>query len=159
MIAEKNATITYDNLPTVEGIFFQLNQLFYNLIGNALKFSKDGVPPVITITSRVLSQAEVSRTNFRSTAAGGGVSYVELLVKDNGIGFEQKYGEQIFTIFTRLHRVDQYMGSGIGLALCRKIVEFHHGKISAIAHKNDGAEFRIILPLVQPKGRSRKEES
>ena len=150
-IGEKNATVTYDNLPTLGAIPFQLNQLFYNLLSNALKFSKDGVPPIITITSRVLAQAEATDL-FPVSESGDAPTYVELRVKDNGIGFDQKYGEKIFMIFQRLHRMNQYAGSGIGLALCRKIVEFHHGKISALAHENDGAEFRIILPLAQPKG-------
>ncbi|MPR33604.1 chemotaxis protein CheB [Salmonirosea aquatica] len=157
MIAEKNATITYENLPTLEAIPFQINQLFYNLIGNALKFSKEGVPSVITITSRVLSKLETADLHPPSpNKIGESPTFVEIRVKDNGIGFEQKYEEQVFTIFKRLHQVDLYGGSGIGLALCKKIVEFHQGKISALSKKNDGAEFRIILPLVQPKGRTKK---
>lgn len=153
LIIEKNATVTYENLPTLEAIPFQINQVFYNLIGNALKFAKDEVPPVINITSRMLSRLEIADLFPPSLInTGEPPSYVELRIKDNGIGFDQKYGEKIFAIFRRLHQANLYGGSGIGLALCKKIVEFHHGKISALAHKNDGAEFRIILPLAQPKG-------
>ena len=154
-VAEKNATITYENLPTLEAIPFQINQLFYNLTGNALKFAQEGVPPVVTITSRALPRLEIADL-FPPSLIGAGEppSYVELRVRDNGIGFDQKYGEQIFSISKRLHQADLYGGSGIGLALCKKIVEFHQGKIAAVARKNDGAEFRITLPLVQPKSRS-----
>jgi two-component system CheB/CheR fusion protein len=78
------------------------------------------------------------------------IPYVEIIFKDNGIGFEQKYADQIFTIFQRLHNKESYSGTGIGLALCKKIIENHEGEIFAESKENEGAVFHIILPLKKP---------
>ncbi|MCY7422137.1 MAG: PAS domain S-box protein, partial [Chitinophagaceae bacterium] len=146
LIAEKKAIIKSDTLPTIEVNALQINQLFYNLISNALKFSKEGVRPLITITSRTLSEKQIQK---KSSALNPFISYVEIIFKDNGIGFEQQYAEKIFTIFQRLHNKETYSGTGIGLALTKKIIENHHGEIFADAKKNKGAEFHVILPIRQ----------
>ena len=146
LIEEKKAKITIDYLPMVDAVPVQMNQLFYNLISNALKFSKTDVPPVINITSRILSEKEVEKyPSFNPS-----IPYVEIIFKDNGIGFEQQYAKQIFIIFQRLHDKETYIGTGIGLALCKKIIENHHGEIFSNSKENEGAFFHVILPLIQP---------
>jgi len=146
LVHEKKAQIKFDELPTIDAIPLQMNQLFYNLISNALKFSKEDVPPVITITSRTLSEKEIQKY----PAFNPFISYVEIIFKDNGIGFGQKYADKIFIIFQRLHGKETYIGTGIGLALTKKIIENHHGEIFADAKENEGAAFHIILPIKQP---------
>ena len=145
LILEKQAVIKSDTLPTIEAIPLQINQLFHNLIGNALKFSKEEVPPVITITSSTLSEEK----GKKYSAFNLFTSYIEIIFKDNGIGFEQQFADKIFTIFQRLHDKQAFNGTGIGLALAKKIVENHHGEIFAFAKENEGASFHIILPLKQ----------
>ncbi|MEO6612753.1 MAG: PAS domain-containing protein, partial [Chitinophagaceae bacterium] len=147
LIQEKKAEIKTGQLPTIAGIPLQLNQLFYNLINNSLKFSKKEVPPVISITSRTLSEKEITKY----PALDPSISYVEIIFKDNGIGFEQQYAKRIFSIFQRLHDKDTFTGTGIGLALTRKIIENHHGDIFADAKENQGAAFHVILPITQPR--------
>jgi two-component system CheB/CheR fusion protein len=147
LIQEKKAKITIDHLPSVDAIPVQMNQLFYNLLSNALKFSKADIPPVINIISRTLSEKEVEKyPSFNPS-----IPYVEIIFKDNGIGFEQLYAKQIFTIFQRLHDKETYIGTGIGLALCKKIIENHHGEIFSNSKENEGAFFHVILPLIQPQ--------
>ncbi len=146
LIHEKNATIKFDELSVISAMPLQMNQLFYNLIGNALKFSKEGVLPEITINSHILSKKEIAKHQSLDQS----VSYCEIIFKDNGIGFDQIYSDRIFTIFQRLHSKDAYVGTGIGLALSKKIVETHHGEIYGNSIENEGAEFHIILPLTQP---------
>ncbi|WP_339702344.1 chemotaxis protein CheB [Algoriphagus aquimarinus] len=143
LIQEKKAKIKIRQLPTVDAIAFQMSQLFHNLISNSLKFSKKDVPPIITITSRKLPVREIKKYSSLDPF----VPYVEIIFKDNGIGFEQKYAKQIFTIFQRLHDKETYNGTGIGLALCKKIVENHQGEIFSNAKENEGALFHIILPI------------
>ncbi|MDQ3052150.1 MAG: ATP-binding protein [Bacteroidota bacterium] len=146
-IHEKKAIIKFDVLPTIETIPLQMNQLFYCLISNALKFSKEGVAPEITITSRQLSDEQVKKYRAFNPL----IAYFEIIFKDNGIGFEQQYAEQIFTIFQRLHDKETFIGTGIGLALTKKIIENHHGATFAFAKENQGAEFHVILPFTQPQ--------
>lgn len=140
MIAEKKAVIKNDRLPVVHGIPLQLNQLFLNLFSNSLKFC--AADPVITITSRVVPPEEVKHHEHLHAKE----SYIEIIFADNGIGFEQQYADQIFTIFQRLHDKRSYEGTGIGLALCKKIVENHHGYIEAKSALGKGAAFYIYLP-------------
>jgi two-component system CheB/CheR fusion protein len=145
LVHEKKAQIKFDEFPTIDAIPMQMNQLFYNLISNALKFSREDVPPVITITSRKLSEKQIKKyPTFNPSKA-----YVEIIFKDNGIGFEQQYSKQIFTIFQRLHNKETFAGTGIGLALTKKIIENHQGAIFADAKINKGASFHIILPFKQ----------
>ena len=145
IIHDKNASIVKEPLPAIDAIPLQMNQLFYNLISNALKFSRDGIAPVITITTRMLLPEEAEgKTNLNKQ-----LIYVEICVKDNGIGFDQQFAEQIFSIFECLNNRQQYSGTGIGLALCQKIAEHHQGEIHAEAKENDGATFYVLLPLAQ----------
>ncbi len=150
-IAEKKAVVKLDTLPTIEAIPLQMNQLFYNLISNSLKFSKENVAPLITITSNTISKREIKKyPALDKNVKMGGVepqSYIEIIFKDNGIGFEQQYDKKIFTIFQRLHDSKRYLGTGIGLALCKKIIENHQGEIFVYSKKNKGAAFHIILPV------------
>jgi two-component system CheB/CheR fusion protein len=145
LITEKNAVVYRERLPVIEAVPLQINQLFYNLISNALKFSKKEITPIITITSRMLTPEEVKQNkNIDHQHA-----YCEISFKDNGIGFEQQYADQIFLIFHRLHGREQFIGTGIGLALCKKIVINHHGAITATSAEHEGALFTIVLPLQQ----------
>jgi PAS domain S-box-containing protein len=141
-IAEKNATIHVGDLPVIEAVSLQMNQLLYNLLGNALKFTKADEPPLINVTSRAISLDEAGEY----LKAIPGFNYHLITFADNGIGFEVKYSEQIFEVFKRLHGRDMYPGSGIGLALCRRIVTNHHGHMSAQSEPGKGCVFNIILP-------------
>jgi PAS domain S-box-containing protein len=129
-IQHKNALVQYDHLPTVIGSPILLHQLFYNLINNALKFAKTDEAPIIQITSMITMQKAV------------------IHVQDNGIGFDNIQNEKIFKPFSRLNSKEQYEGTGLGLALCQKIVERHHGSIKATGKKEAGAVFTIELPMV-----------
>lgn len=140
LIEEKSALINSEVLPVVPGIPLQLTQLFFNLLSNALKFSI--APPVINIICRQLTEGEVN--NIIELDANK--SYYLIDFQDNGIGFEQQFARQIFTIFQRLNDKHSYAGTGIGLALCKKIVENHNGHLSATSHPGEGAVFHIYLP-------------
>jgi two-component system, chemotaxis family, CheB/CheR fusion protein len=143
-MGQTKATIHADQLPAIQGIPSQLQQLFHNLISNALKFSRAGVPPVIIITTRQLTTQEV---NLYPRLQKKRV-YHQIVFKDNGIGFEPEFAEQIFNIFQRLHDKQSFPGTGIGLTLCRKIVEYHGGIILAKS-TGEGAEFIITVPEEQ----------
>lgn len=145
LITERNAVIDWKELPVIEAIPLQINQLFYNLISNSLKFSKKEIRPEIVITSRILSGDELKKFNTLNPKSG----YCQISFQDNGIGFDQHYADKIFQIFQRLHAREHFSGTGIGLALCKTIVTNHHGEIYAISSKNKGALFQIILPLTQ----------
>jgi two-component system CheB/CheR fusion protein len=149
LILEKDASVRVENLPVVEAIPSQINQLFYNLVGNALKFSKLGKPASLSISSRILPSEETENESNLRFNLNKQLSYSEICFKDNGIGFEQQFAEQIFSIFERLNNQEQYSGTGIGLALCQKIVQHHHGGIRAEGKENDGASFYVLLPLIQ----------
>jgi len=145
LISEKNAVVTCEQLPVIEAVPLQINQLFYNLLGNALKFSKEGSAPVITITARTLTPGELEKYKGLNPK----LTFCEISIKDNGIGFEQQYAEQIFLIFNRLHGRHEFTGTGIGLALCKTIAVNHHGEIRGISNTNEGALFQVVLPLMQ----------
>jgi PAS domain S-box-containing protein len=147
-IAQKNARVIVDPLPEIEAISLQMNQLFYNLVNNALKFSRPDVPPVIKIHSERLQAQDVMQYKTLNTK----LEYCEITVSDNGIGFDNVFASQIFGLFKRLGNKQAYSGSGIGLALCRKVVENHNGIIFAHSHEGEGATFHIILPLKQAAG-------
>jgi signal transduction histidine kinase len=131
-IQESDARITVGALPTLDADPVQMGQLMQNLLGNALKFRRDGVVPEVAVEALVVD----------GTA--------ELSVRDNGLGFEPQYASRIFRAFERLHGASAYPGTGIGLALCRKIVERHHGTITAEGEIGSGATFTITLPVEQP---------
>ncbi|GAA4470910.1 hypothetical protein GCM10023189_60470 [Nibrella saemangeumensis] len=143
IIQEKQADVTVDVLPVVPGDAMQLRQLFQNLLSNALKFVAPGAPPIISIKVRLSVKPddlpEHERNKFRS--------YVAIDVADNGIGFDLKYQERIFQLFQRLHGRSQYEGTGIGLAVCRKVVDNHHGHISISSKPGHGTTFTVYLPV------------
>ncbi|HUQ67841.1 MAG TPA: ATP-binding protein [Flavitalea sp.] len=143
MINQKGAVINIGQLETIDANSLQMNQLLYNLLGNALKFSKDHEFPVIDIKSRILSPEEVN--DFPELNPSW--KYCEIVVEDNGIGFNQEFANQVFVIFQRLHGNAKFEGTGIGLALCKKIVAHHHGEIFAISTEGEGSSFHIILPV------------
>ncbi|RYU93363.1 ATP-binding protein [Emticicia agri] len=138
-IEEKNATITTQNLTSVTGIPVIVHQLFSNLIGNALKFNKEGVPAMINISQ--------SKEPGLSPEPDDARLYTRITIADNGIGFENEFNDRIFKIFTRLHTADKYEGTGIGLALCKKIMQLHNGYIFAEGVKNEGATFSLYFPV------------
>lgn len=144
LIDESNAVINSDKLPLLNGIPLQLHQLFANLLTNAIKFSKKEITPEITISFAVVSGEQVSK--YRSSIDPD-LEYAEIVFRDNGIGFEQQYAAKVFTIFQRLHNHESYPGTGIGLALCKKIVDNHKGYIRVVTELEKGAAFYIYLPL------------
>jgi len=142
-VEEKNARFIIHHLPHAEVIPGQMRQVFQNIIGNALKFSKEGESPEITIRSEYCNEK-----SFESRAVDDG-PYLRIYISDKGIGFDEKFLAKIFTIFQRLHGKAEYEGTGIGLAIVRKIIEKHHGLITASSKENDGASFKILIPLRQ----------
>lgn len=140
VIAEKEATVTYESLPTVQGNGFQLNQLFSNLISNSLKFSNE--KPEINITSMLVTGEDV----VSATPLNPKDWFYKITFSDNGIGFEQEYSEKIFSLFQRLHGKSEYSGTGIGLSIVKKIIEQHNGYITAESSPGHGAVFNIWLP-------------
>lgn len=140
-IEEKDARITCDKLPNVYGIPYQLQQLFVNLISNALKFSRDGVDPVINVTCSIVKRDVSFDEEYLSN------EYYKITFSDNGIGFEKQYAQKIFNLLFRLHDKLLYPGSGIGLAICKKIIENHFGYIEAEGEPQQGAKFSIYLPV------------
>ncbi|MPR35622.1 PAS domain-containing protein [Salmonirosea aquatica] len=139
-IQQKNALIEAESLGSLKMIPFQFHQLFYNLISNSLKFSRPGVRPHLTITSG-LAKGPCTKNELAADT-----SYHHIRFTDNGIGFDQKYGERIFQLFQRLNGKNEYSGTGIGLAIVKKIVENHHGSIVATGQINAGATFDIFIP-------------
>lgn len=140
-IEESEALIHTSPLPVMEVIPSQIKQLFNNLLNNSIKFKIADRRPVITIDCEKLSNPEKNSHNLRNSK-----EYYKLSVTDNGIGFEREYADRIFQIFQRLHGKNEFPGSGIGLAICKKIVENHHGIIYADAEINSGSVFTVILP-------------
>ena len=140
-IREKNAKIVYNGLPVLKAHPLQMHQLFSNLISNALKFSSGS--PVITISSQKIAKEGMKSSPVVLTAD----QYLEIVVKDNGIGFEQEYENLIFSMFQRLHPRQEYAGTGIGLAICKKIMENHKGFMRAEGEPRKGSSFYLYFPL------------
>ncbi len=138
-ILQSGASIEVDDLPTINADPLQMRQLLQNLIGNALKFQRPEVPPVVKIYGQILSESSenVSVDN----------ELCQIIIEDNGIGFDEKYLDRIFNVFQRLHGRSEYDGTGIGLAICRKIVERHQGSITAKSKPKQGAKFIVTLPI------------
>ncbi len=133
LIEQKGATLQYEDLPTIEAIPLQMIQLFSNLLSNALKYTVPDRPPLIDITANIQD------------------GQVHIAVRDNGIGFDQQYAGRIFSIFQRLHGKTEYGGTGIGLAICKKIAQNHQGDIYAISKPGLGSVFHVVLPVHHPK--------
>jgi signal transduction histidine kinase len=141
-IMEKQATVEATELSTVNIIPFQFRQLMHNLIGNALKYTNPAQPPHIIIKSEIASGMALNSGKLSPEKM-----YCHLSVSDNGIGFEQEYSEKVFEIFYRLHTESKYTGTGIGLAIVKKIVENHGGIITANSEPNKGTTFDIYIPV------------
>jgi signal transduction histidine kinase len=139
-IEQQAAIIKSEPLPEATIIPSQFRQLFQNLMSNSLKFVNPDAQPEITITHQYINQSDIPNYNFK---AG---QYHKIEIRDNGIGFEPEFAGKIFAIFQRLHGRSEYEGSGIGLAICKKIVEHHGGIIYAESKPGEGACFTIILP-------------
>jgi signal transduction histidine kinase len=142
-IQEKGAHILTSRLPTIKGHRRQLQQLFHNLVQNALKYSKKEVAPQIHITAEAVKGSD---TPFNLTEEEKGRTFQLITIKDNGIGFEQQHAEQIFQMFKRLHGKGTYTGSGVGLAIVKKVVENHNGYICAEGKPGEGATFSVLFP-------------
>jgi signal transduction histidine kinase len=140
-VTQSGGTVDVGPLPTIEGDPLQMRQLFQNLIGNALKFNRPGVPPAVTV--RAVPWLAVP--DGADPPAPHGAGY-RITVADNGIGFEPEYAERVFEVFQRLHGRGEYEGTGIGLAICRKIAQRHGGDILARGQPGEGATFIIDLP-------------
>lgn len=143
VITEKKASVKTGALPVIEANRGRMQQVFQNLVSNALKFSKKNTSPVISISAK-----RISELSFHAPEQADGEFYL-FSVKDNGIGFDDQYAGNIFNLFERLNSKDAYEGTGIGLAITKKIIEKHRGMIMARSEQNSGAEFLITLPVKQ----------
>lgn len=143
LIQEKKAVIRVGEIPVIDAIAAQIRQVFQNILSNALKFSREGVPPDIRIS------AEIVRDLSPDSIADENGAYCRIAVQDNGIGFNESYLHKIFVIFQRLHGRAEYEGTGIGLAIVKKIIDTHGGLITASSEEGKGSTFFILLPLKQ----------
>ncbi|REA55433.1 histidine kinase [Dyadobacter luteus] len=144
IIEEKNAVIHTEVLPTLKVIPFQVHQLFVNLVSNALKFSVQDTNPVVNIQLK-----QVTASQIPDSKGPAQQPFYAISVQDNGIGFESEYATRIFDVFQRLHPGNKYPGTGIGLAICKKIMENHAGYVDAKSEPGDGATFTVYFPLEQ----------
>ena len=140
-ITDKSAIIKSEHLPTLKVIPFQIQQMFINLLGNSIKYSKANVPPEIHIDYRKISLQQIGQLVLPAKK-----DFHKFTFSDNGIGFSEEYSQRIFELFSRLHNKDEIAGTGIGLAICKKIVENHKGYILAKGKPGEGAVFEIYLP-------------
>ena len=143
-IEKKNATIDIMVNHHIVAVPGQMRQLFQNLISNAIKFTKPDVAPVVKIKSEILKGEDIEQEGLERHK-----EYCKISISDNGIGFDQQYSDKIFELFQRLHTRNEYQGTGIGLAVCKKIVDKHNGKINVSSKINEGTLFTIILPINQ----------
>jgi signal transduction histidine kinase len=143
-IQQNKAVIEVDELPVIDANATQMTQLFINLISNSVKFTRPGIDPVISIRLSEVTDLEVQRRKLTADKP-----YIKITVKDNGIGFSNDNAAKIFTIFQRLRGRSEYEGAGIGLSVCKKVVEGHQGIIEAFGVPDEGATFEIILPTTQ----------
>ncbi len=147
-IEQSKGRVELGELPAVEADATQMRQLLQNLIGNALKFQRKDEPPVVKVYAKLISGTDTERLRRGVPPAS---QKFQLLIEDNGIGFDEKYLDRIFTVFQRLHGRGEYEGTGVGLAICRKIALRHGGDITARSQPGTGAIFIVTLPLQQPK--------
>ena len=143
-LEETGGTVEVGELPTVEADRLQMRQLLQNLIGNALKFHKDGEPPVVRVHGETFGERR--KAGGRTPAAG---ALCRIVVEDNGIGFDEDHLARIFVPFERLHGRGAHEGTGMGLAICRKVVERHGGEITARSSPGEGSAFVVTLPARQ----------
>jgi PAS domain S-box-containing protein len=143
---EKDAVIEVGQMCEINIIPFQFRQLLYNLLGNAIKFSRPGIKPHVRVESEMVKGNTVNKVSLLPQK-----NYCHISITDNGIGFDPQYKDRIFEVFQRLHGNEEYSGTGIGLAIVKKIVENHHGAITATGELNKGAIFDIYLPDTLPK--------
>ena len=146
-IEQTGGRVEIEELPTIDADPMQMRQLLQNLIGNSLKYHREGVPPVVRVYSQ--KPDEPSQESIDGSVLA--TPFCRISVEDNGIGFDEKYLDRIFTVFQRLHVKGEYEGTGVGLAICRKIVERHGGTITARSSPGQGATFIVTLPVIQPK--------
>ncbi len=137
-----NVQLEVDNLPLIPAVSSQMDHLFTNLISNALKFTRSGVRPLLRIQSRLVASTEYPNLTPDRR-------YFEITVEDNGIGFDEKYLDHIFKVFQRLHGKTAFEGTGIGLAICKRVVVYHQGHITAHSEPNKGTTFVVVLPESQ----------
>ena len=142
LISDKRARISSDSIPSMHVIPFQIKQLFLNLISNSIKYSRENSAPIIAISYSVTKAINLPKVKFSKYDL-----YHTISVRDNGIGFDQEYSEKIFILFNRLHNKNEYSGTGIGLSICKKIVENHNGYITAEGKVEHGATFTVYLPI------------
>ncbi len=142
LIEQKKAIVKYDKLPVINAVPMQMTQLFGNLINNSLKFSDKSRPLILTITV-----ADIDLKEIKDLELDTNKRYIQLSFEDNGIGFPEEFKGQIFNIFNRLHKKTDYSGTGIGLAICKRIVQNHLGIINADGSSEKGAKFNVILPI------------
>jgi len=145
-IRDTGAQVSAGQLPIISGIASQMEQVFANLINNALKFTNPDIPPLVRIEATEAGQEQIQAQGLNPSD-----TFVSITVQDNGIGFEPEYAEKIFGIFQRLHGRQEYEGSGIGLSICRRIVENHGGRIYASSQKGQGAVFTLVLLVLHTK--------
>ena len=144
-IEKSNARINYEDLPVVSAVPGLMQQLFYNLFSNAIKFRKPSVDLVIDVKAEKMNPVDLSKF----IKYGQGENYYKITVQDNGIGFDDRYAEDIFRVFKRLHSYQEFEGTGVGLSICKKIVEKHNGFIKAESKIDNGSTFIIGLPEMQ----------
>ncbi len=143
-IERAGGRVVLGSMPTIQAEPLQIRQLLQNLIGNALKFRRGDEPPQVTIEARYV-RPRPRPADAQSLAD----EQCRITVEDNGIGFDEQYGERIFGVFQRLHPRDAYEGTGIGLAICRRIAEHHGGTITAHSVPGKGSTFTVTLPVAQ----------
>ena len=147
-IEQTGGCVEIEELPTIDADPVQMRQLLQNLIGNSLKYHREGIPPEVRVYSQKLNE----RRRDSTTKSGGLAQQLcQILVVDNGIGFDEKYLDRIFNMFQRLHKKGEYEGTGVGLAICRKIVDRHGGSITARSSPGEGTTFVVTMPVIQPK--------
>jgi signal transduction histidine kinase/DNA-binding response OmpR family regulator len=142
-VQEKNARVVLEKIPLLDVIPAQMSQVFYNLISNSLKFSRDGIPPAITLRAELVPFKKID-----APAVADG-DFCRITIADNGIGFDQTYADKIFEIFQRLNQRHGDNGAGIGLAIVKKIIDRHDGVVAVSAREGEGAVFTIVLPVKQ----------
>jgi light-regulated signal transduction histidine kinase (bacteriophytochrome) len=150
-ITEKQAIITVDKLSTIAANPGQMEQLFQNIISNSIKFTNPNQQPIIKITSEIINKATFAQEdpNAENRKGASTKNFCQITITDNGIGFEESYAEQIFLPFQRLNSKIEFEGTGIGLAICKKIVENHNGSIMVKSKVDEGSTFIIQLPVQQ----------